>query len=192
MVPMARPINFDPQQVLLTATRVFYERGYEQTGIEDIVRAAGVSRHSLYLRWGDKDGLFAACLEVYGGYTQGTVMAPLQPERGRQGVLDFIDALSAELIAEPVPACLMVQTLLRTAPDAAPTKRAEDHFRTLSGRAAACLRIAAERGELPESIDPDGIGELLALIVQGLSVSRRSGLDVGRTRAALASVKALL
>src|SRR3954465_3406310 len=49
------------REALLTAARqLFTERGYEQVGTEEIVRAAGVTRGALYHHYGDKASLLEA------------------------------------------------------------------------------------------------------------------------------------
>ncbi len=50
--------------VLLQAAReLFTERGYADTGTEDIAQRAGVTRGALYYQFRDKPGLFRAVLE---------------------------------------------------------------------------------------------------------------------------------
>ena len=50
-------------QLLSIATRMFAERGYEDTSIEAVLREAGVSRGSLYHHFASKEALFEAVAE---------------------------------------------------------------------------------------------------------------------------------
>jgi AcrR family transcriptional regulator len=50
-------------QLLTIATRMFAERGYEDTSIEAVLREAGVSRGSLYHHFASKEALFEAVAE---------------------------------------------------------------------------------------------------------------------------------
>src|ERR1700736_6890600 len=50
-------------QLLAIATRMFAERGYEDTSIEAVLREAGVSRGSLYRHFASKEALFEAVAE---------------------------------------------------------------------------------------------------------------------------------
>jgi AcrR family transcriptional regulator len=46
------------------AANLFYEHGITATGVEALSRAAGISKRTLYERFGSKDGLIAAAFEV--------------------------------------------------------------------------------------------------------------------------------
>ena len=50
-------------QLISIATRLFAERGYEDTSIEAVLREAGVSRGSLYHHFASKEALFEAVAE---------------------------------------------------------------------------------------------------------------------------------
>jgi AcrR family transcriptional regulator len=69
-----RPVTIDPDAVAAIALRLFAERGYEQTSMEDIAREAGIGRKSLYRYFTNKAEL------VWGG------MEPVVEASGR--VLD--------------------------------------------------------------------------------------------------------
>lgn len=62
---MPKTKQFDEAAVLRKATAVFNEKGYNGTSIDDLVRATGLSRSSIYDTFGDKHGLFLRSLEQY-------------------------------------------------------------------------------------------------------------------------------
>lgn len=49
-----------PQRLLSTATRLFAERGYDRTSVQEIVEHAGVTKGALYHYFGSKDDLLHA------------------------------------------------------------------------------------------------------------------------------------
>jgi AcrR family transcriptional regulator len=51
------------RQLLEVAQRMFVERGYQGTAMEDIAKAAGVTRPVVYKLFGNKDGVYLACLQ---------------------------------------------------------------------------------------------------------------------------------
>lgn len=59
---MGRPRAFSESDVVASASAVFAHRGFAATSVDDLVRATGVGRASLYGAFGSKDGLFQRCL----------------------------------------------------------------------------------------------------------------------------------
>jgi AcrR family transcriptional regulator len=51
------------EQLIEVATRLFADNGYEDTSVEDVLAAAGVSRGALYHHFAGKDALFEAVVE---------------------------------------------------------------------------------------------------------------------------------
>src|SRR3954465_14684121 len=51
------------EALIASPRRLFTERGYENVGTEEIVRAAGVTRGALYHQFGDKASLLRAVYE---------------------------------------------------------------------------------------------------------------------------------
>src|SRR5712692_5049399 len=64
--PMPRPREFEPEKVLDSAMRQFWERGYRATSVDDLVRATGVKPGSLYSAFpGGKHALLMGSLDRY-------------------------------------------------------------------------------------------------------------------------------
>ena len=62
---MSRPREFDPESTLSTIMEIFWAKGYEATSFDDLTRATGVAKASLYSAYGDKHQLFLASLDRY-------------------------------------------------------------------------------------------------------------------------------
>ena len=62
---MARPAQYNCNEVLWQATLLFWEKGYRAVSVADLVKATGLQPGSLYGRFGSKEGLFLECLEHY-------------------------------------------------------------------------------------------------------------------------------
>lgn len=63
---MARPREFDPEEVLHAAMVAFWRKGYDGTSMRDLVGATGLKKGSLYAAFGDKRSLYHAALDHYG------------------------------------------------------------------------------------------------------------------------------
>ncbi|GAA2998086.1 helix-turn-helix domain-containing protein [Kitasatospora albolonga] len=59
---MGRPRAFDEDETVRAAARVFTDRGFEGTSVDDLVTGLGVHRNSLYKVFGSKRGLYLAAL----------------------------------------------------------------------------------------------------------------------------------
>ena len=88
---MGRPRTFSEPDVVARASAVFARRGFAATSVDDLVRATGVGRASLYGAFGSKDGLFQRCLSG--------ALAALAP--GPAGPADRAGALGPGFASDP-------------------------------------------------------------------------------------------
>src|SRR3979411_1644984 len=72
------------QRIVITATRLFAEAGYEETSIEVVLEQTALSRGALYHHFDSKEKIFEAVLE--------TVEADISASRG---IIDPVAALQA-------------------------------------------------------------------------------------------------
>lgn len=63
---MARPREFEMDDALHRAMITFWENGYEEASLADLLDNMGLTRGSLYKAFGDKKSLFVQTLERYG------------------------------------------------------------------------------------------------------------------------------
>jgi len=94
---MARPREFDRDEALTRATRVFWAKGYASTSTEDLLAAMNIGRQSLYNAFGDKRKLYLEALERYQRETSASHL-----ERLNSGAspLGGIEALLLGVISE--------------------------------------------------------------------------------------------
>ncbi len=67
---MSRSIDFDKEEVIRSAMEVFWDKGYENTSMKDLIEATGLLKGSLYNSFGSKEKLFMACLKMYGNQSK--------------------------------------------------------------------------------------------------------------------------
>lgn len=60
-----RPREFCMDKALAQALRVFWEKGYDGTSMNDLTEAMGITRPSLYAAFGNKESLFRKALDLY-------------------------------------------------------------------------------------------------------------------------------
>ena len=62
---MPRHKTFKEEDVIQEAMHLFWKEGFHSTSIQDLVQNLGVNRASLYDTYGDKEGLFKKCYNLY-------------------------------------------------------------------------------------------------------------------------------
>lgn len=62
---MARPRAFKEEEVIFQIIQLFWEKGFESTSLDDVIRATGLQKGSLYSCFGNKEKLFRLALETY-------------------------------------------------------------------------------------------------------------------------------
>jgi len=144
---MARPREFDVDEVLDRATELFWARGFEATSVQELVDTLGVNRASLYTTFGDKAQLFAAVLDRYDERVNALVTAALaSPAAGAEAVRRWFQ-LVIEAATQPVGprGCLLLNTVsaCTTAPE------------PLRDRVVAAVRASTDRLQEALARDPE-------------------------------------
>ena len=185
---MARPRNFDPDDLTDRALVAFWRLGYDGCAISDLVVACGVNRQTLYNQFGDKRGAFLASLARYRAYVaEGLrLLAPREPAQTLAEVLlGFIEATLAVQAARGAGACLLVITastphMADPAIRAAVTEGAAQTRAALAGLVADRVPLHQRSGATAEVI-----GAYLYSLMNGLAADRRTGGDPATTAAML-------
>ena len=62
---MPKEVMFDEETALQKAKKLFWRKGYNGTSMDELTKATGLSRSSIYNSFGDKYSLFIQCLNYY-------------------------------------------------------------------------------------------------------------------------------
>jgi AcrR family transcriptional regulator len=174
---MARPREFDEDEALLAALRLFWEKGYEGTSLSDLMKAMGLTKSSLYKAFGNKETLFWRVVDRYNrdflGFRLDALSEPTarriaerllygmtelhSGERTPNGCLELNAALACSTVTEPIR-----QELLRN----------RERFR-LELRD----RFEETGGPLPPGMTSDDAASLIISLIQGLAVQAKAGVS---------------
>lgn len=81
--PGGRPTREEAERrhrdLLATATRLFLEKGWDATSVDEISRVSGVAKRFIYARYPDKAALFIAAVERFIVEQIGTLHSPAPP-----------------------------------------------------------------------------------------------------------------
>jgi TetR/AcrR family transcriptional repressor of nem operon len=179
---MARPRQFDPDEVLDRSMQAFWERGYRDTSVDDLVSATGVRPGSLYNAFpGGKHGLFLEALDRYATLVVPEKLGALErPGAGLAELRAYFDGLVDDLTRpEGQIGCLMVNSTVELAAvDSEVGEVVREHMRRLERNAQRALRNAKRRGEVPKDVDPKAKATQLMATGMGLMVVGKT--DPGR------------
>ena len=172
---MAGKKQFDVDVVLDAAMVQFWRAGYADTSLDDLSRATGLNRSSLYSSFGDKESLYLRCLDRYAvrygaRYEQALSSgASVEPLRAIQAFFE----VTLQRIADPdVPdGCLVAQTAMAT-PVLSPAIAARAIEAV--GLQRARLRTALSTAELTED-DAENHATHITAVNQSLAVMSRAG-----------------
>lgn len=65
MVAAGRKKEFDESEVLNSAMKIFWEKGYVGTSLNDLTETMGIKKQSLYSTFGSKEELFIKATDLY-------------------------------------------------------------------------------------------------------------------------------
>ncbi|SDF72518.1 TetR/AcrR family transcriptional regulator [Streptomyces griseoaurantiacus] len=194
---MARPRSFDEREVLERAREQFWASGYAGTRMDDIARATGLGKGSLYGAFGDKGALFQ---RVFGDWCATVVEVA---ERFLAGGPDAeaLDRIAAyvRLMAENTAAdterrgCLMAKGTAELAEqDPAVAARAATTMSALLALLRTEIAAAQRHGDIDPGADPERLAALLLTVVRGIEAVGKAGLAPETVRTAADTALAVL
>jgi AcrR family transcriptional regulator len=172
-----RPREFDSQDALAAALRVFWKRGYEGASMAELTEAMGITKPSLYACFGNKEALFRAALDLYEREKLCYVGTALEADTARGVVERLLGGALAMYCGEHDPqGCLSVISTLTCGVEAE-SIRADVIARRASSEAALVRRLerARDEGDLPDHADPEALASYLTTVLQGMSVKASAG-----------------
>lgn len=175
---------------------IFWAQGYEATSIDDLTKATGLSRSSLYQAYSSKRGLLDATLGHYVTERVGVMLGALEEEgSGVDDIVQFFEHIAA--VTEEYPnrsalGCLLTNTIAEMGNTDPEVRVKGDAYTTrLKSAFENALAGSASRGELVGDHNGER-AELLATLTLGTFVRTRGNLEPTGIRALADSVASLV
>jgi TetR/AcrR family transcriptional repressor of nem operon len=195
-VRMARPREFDHDEVLNAAMLHFWQFGFESTSIKDLAAEMGMSVASIYNAFGDKRALFLRVLEHY---VDSSFEDRLSRIEGNLAPRAAIEAFFKEIVERSLqdPArkgCMLINSALEMAPH-------DEEFRQVVSLVLArvesffhrCIQAGQTDGTIDPTLPARDMARLLIAVHIGIRVMARSRPEraqlEGMLRPALAFLK---
>lgn len=172
--------KFDEGAVIAAAVNVFWRHGYAAASINDLTEATGLSRSSLYQRFGDKDGLFREALEAY---TERLLrrMNAVQADTARGRVEVLMRAFLPNASAPPRPAGCLIARSCAEMPELSPAGQAVALAAAERQRdiVVGLLREGVANGELASDADVDALAWYYLGVLQAVLNFPQAGAGFG-------------
>ena len=174
---MGRPRSFSEGAALDAAMRVFWEKGYEGSSLDDLTAAMGINRSSLYATFGDKEALFRRVMDRYAAGPLSFLSEALEQPSARAVVEALLRGTVRFLADSTHPrGCLSLQGGLACGSGVEPVKQAMIDWRK-SGLSQIQKRMqqAHDEGDLAKDVDPKDIARYVSVVMNGLGVQSANG-----------------
>ncbi len=172
-----RPRDFDMDEALDKALKIFWERGYEGTSIAELTDTLGINKPSLYAAFGNKEELFKKALSRYAQGPVSFVEEVLNEPTAYRVAENFLERAADALTKADTPkGCMIVQGALSCGEDGKSVRDILINYRSgYESLLAARFEKAKEEGDLPGFVVSKDLAKYLAIIHQGMSVQATSG-----------------
>lgn len=181
---VGRPREFNVDDALEAALRVFWEKGYEGASLADLTGAMGITKPSMYAAFGNKEDLFRKVVKLY---TDGPASYgyDAMEQASARGVAENLlrGAAVATTRAEAPQGCLGVQGALTTSESGLPARDLlVDWRKDASTRLEARFRRARDEGDLPADQDPRALSTYIMTVAYGIAVQAATGRSTDELR----------
>lgn len=181
---MARKCNFDREEKLREAMTLFWQKGYANTAISDLVEHLQINRFSLYNAFGDKQKLYYEALDRYLSQISSPAFKALEQKDASWPELKAFLAGFAAIQREAKNGCFIQNALVEHA-DTDSEVLAKGHalFDQLLNLVTSALSNAITQEQIPSLIPAEMLAKLVLTQMQGMRVlgkaQRHADLEQG-------------
>ncbi len=181
---MARPTEFNRDQAVIAAMKLFWCQGYTATSLSQLLEAMGIGRSSFYAAFGDKRSLFIECLELFFRRTRDIMQDAWNTHRSPSAFGEFFHRTLFEVPeARARRGCMMVNSVLELADvDEELNRLAASHLADIETLFADCFRSSQHNGDYPAGQSAEDLAACLMVINQGLRVASRKAVPQSALR----------
>ena len=170
-----RPKIFDEQEALNDATNLFWEKGFDATSMDELMRAMGLQRGSFYHTFGSKKDLF---INAFTQYEAASFDALRRQLNATEKPIDVIKSIFYTLancsIEEHNKGCFAGNTIAALSnTDAELTEMANNHLKKMENIFFEQIKAAQASGALTTKTDARLLSLSLINLWNGLNITRK-------------------
>ena len=177
---IGRPKEFDTEKAMNAAMQQFWRDGYEATSLQDLLKAMGLSKSSLYQTFGNKHALFLNCLDNYQRTMSQEMSSKLDAsESGMQFIQDFLNEVIEEASANTeIKGCMLVNTMNELSQqDQKVADKALFGISSFAKVFARAIERCKQEGDIKPESDTETLVNYLITNVSGLRTMVKGGVD---------------
>jgi TetR/AcrR family transcriptional repressor of nem operon len=175
---MARPREFDREEALRAALKVFWSKGYDGSSFRDLETEMGLSRSSLVATFKDKQSLFEEALSLYvKEYSEPKYQILRDATSAKTGLRKFLGAIAESSISGKSPAgCFIVNSTVGVGGvDKKIGEFLESRLKLREKDILGLLTRAQETGELHKDLNIRSVSRVLQTLSLGIPTLARMG-----------------
>ena len=165
-----RPKQYNREKILSKITDLFWERGFEETHISDIVTSTKINKYSLYSEFGDKEQLYLACIDHY------IIMSRIYLENlltrepiGLTNIEKFLKERVRHTASSRIKGCLIFNSVIEEKVLSKEiNKKINLRVAKIKSLLLNCLNAAQERKEIGTDKDCDSLANFLLCFSFGM------------------------
>jgi len=168
---MTRGLEFDYDQAIDKATRVFWRKGYSGASLRDLLKAIGIGEGSFYNTLKSKKQLYLECLKHYNEtVVRRRAEALFSPSSAKEGVRGLFKTVLDDLDDPRTPRVCLVAGSVSS--DVLAERDLQKFIQTgmaaFVGAFSERLKSAKDAGELPSQFEVEVVANIIATYLQGL------------------------
>jgi len=179
---MARPREFDEEDVIAAAGGIFWARGFEGASTRDLSAATGLTPSSLYAAFGSKRGLFVKALDRYLDQTLRDRIARIETAySGLKAIEAFFDEVVERSVADRQHrGCMMVNAIVDAASQDVDLKRyVANETVQIEAFFHRCIVAGQAAAEISATQAARGLARHLLAVLMGMRILARVRPDRG-------------
>ncbi|MDF1748743.1 MAG: TetR/AcrR family transcriptional regulator [Alphaproteobacteria bacterium] len=172
---------FDKEEALDAAMTVFWQNGYGNTSMAELVSAMGINKPSLYAAFGNKEDLFVATLRRYiDNHGKPNAAVLFETEKPFKERLRRFLKQTAEMQCNPrfPGGCLITSCTDESNAEAFPPKALKEISDINAFILDKFIKLFSDEinaGTLKSSHDPKALALYIVALTQGMAVSAKNG-----------------
>jgi TetR/AcrR family transcriptional repressor of nem operon len=179
---MARPRTFDEETVIKAALGRFRATGYSGTSLDDLVKATGLAKASIYNAFGDKHALYVRAFESYCFEVVDALSRQLDgPDDAAadrlHGFIRQIADTAGTTSSPPISCFLSKATAELAAHDPEVACVAQRSFQRIEEILTEAVCAAQRAGAVSDSQDSRSTARHLLVVARGIEALAAAGVD---------------